>query len=117
MLLKKSDERLCLLQEPFKLKLRNFSTAEEPQRSDVTLSFAHALLPHVATDASYVYAVTAGGFLHSIQLPQGQPTAVGSGHQPLAVSSAFLDLRAGMSQQQVAEWKPVSVLAKAGPYD
>ena len=98
MLLKKSKKPLYVLQKPSKLKLREFSTAEEPQRLDVTLSFTHALLPHVATDASYVYAVTAGGFLHSIQLPEGQPTAAGSGHERMAVSSAFLDLRAGMSQ-------------------
>ena len=55
----------------------------------MALSFAHALLPHVAIDASTVYALTAGGFLHSIPLPDG---ATG---QQSEVSSAPTDLNTG----------------------
>ena len=55
----------------------------------MALSFAHTLLPHVAIDASTVYALTAGGFLHSIPLPDG---AAG---QQSEVSSALTDLNTG----------------------
>ena len=55
----------------------------------MALSFAHAVLPHVAIDASTVYALTAGGFLHSIPLPDG---ATG---QQSEVSSALTDLNSG----------------------
>ena len=62
----------------------------------MTLSFAQALLPHVAIDTSHVYAITRGGFLHSIQLPESLYTAAPRGQQPTEVSSAFTPLTAGM---------------------
>ena len=55
----------------------------------MTLSFAHALLPHVAIDASTVYALTAAGFLHSISLPDCAE------EQQSEVSLALTDLNTG----------------------
>lgn len=55
----------------------------------MTLSFAHALLPHVAIDASTIHALTAGGFLHSIPLPDSTI------EQQSVVSSTLTDLNVG----------------------
>ncbi len=83
------------VQEPSRLHLRNFSTAAQPSRQDMTLAFPQALLPHVAVDMSRVYAITHGGFLHSIQLPEGLHPAATTGQQRTEVSPAFTPMSAG----------------------
>lgn len=93
---------LCSLQDPFKLHLKRFSIEAQPQQPDVALSFAHALLPHVAMDASNVYALTAGGYLHSIQLPGSQQATATATEQHSEVSTSLVDLTAGMSLPQLA---------------
>ena len=77
------------VQDPFKLHISPASTSGPERQTDVTLSFVHALLPHVAIEASTVYALTAGGFLHSIALPD---KAEGQQNE---VISALTDLNSG----------------------
>ena len=84
-----------IFQDPSKLHLRSFITAAQPLRQETTLCFPQALLPHVALDTSHVYAVTCGGFLHSIQLPESQHAAAAAGQQPTDVSCTFTSLTAG----------------------
>lgn len=86
-----------IFQEPSKLHLSSFAAAAQPSRQEMTLSFPQVLLPHVALDTSHVYAVTCGGFLHSIQLPESQHTAAAAGEQHTDVSCAFTSLAAGTS--------------------
>ena len=76
----------------------------------MTLAFTQALLPHVATDTSHVYAITRGGFLHSIQLPEDQNTAAATGQQPAEVSPAFTPLTAGTPghNKSTAQFKAAS---------
>ncbi len=82
-------ERQSSLQEPSKLHIISAGISAAGQHTDMALSFMHALLPHVAIAASTVYALTAGGFLHSILLPDG---ATG---QQSEVSSALTYLNTG----------------------
>ena len=93
-------QQLCSfpLQEPHKLHISGFSTAAQARHKDVTLSFAHALLPAVALDMSHVYALTAGGYLHSFQLPDGEQSVANAPGQHSLLHPVFTDLTAGEVQ-------------------
>ena len=93
-------QQLCSfpLQEPHKLHISGFSTAAQAGHKDVTLSFAHALLPAVALDVSHVYALTAGGYLHSIQLPDDKQAGADAPGQHSLLHPVFTDLTAGELQ-------------------